>query len=1552
MGVWSLTDLSQLVRDPEDTGDENNPSYQGALILEDNEIFNSKQWGIVVKPTDQDYNNVGEANAASQTYEWHPGSPLLLDYPNSPTQAPGAVIMNNVIADSGQGGIDFEGAPTGVTGTNPVTGHAMPLPVAIVPFGRIVNNTLYGGPTAAGTGIYVANNAAPTLLNNVVVNFQTGINVDPTKGNNSNTVAGYTAYYGNGSDGTYGPANGEQGAIDLTASPFVAPAKYNFYPVRGSQIIDASLNSLTDRQNMLNVKNTVGINPSPILAPAYDLFGQLRISAPPGQGSSGAGLDAYIDIGAIDRVDFVGPTAALTNPLDNGPEDLNPANGAVGILGGAATTQFSVVLSDVGTGVDNTTVTSSAVQVFQDQNTEPMAEGQDYFFEYNATNHEIDLIPAPGIWATGHTYTIVLDGAGSTNPIEDLSGNPIQANQPNGTTEFTIDLANPVAIVPSSTLLPQDTVNVPYDQLITTTGGLGQVTLAVSNISTGTVTWLNNQNPFTVTGNTLTITGTPLTAGIETFTVTATDSLDASDTATTTYSITVNPAVSLSPATTTLPQDTVSIPYSQTITASGGTGAVTLTVSNISTGTVTWLNNQNPFTVTGNTLAITGTPLTAGTETFLVTATDSVDATASATYTIQVNPQVTLSPAPSNPLTVFVLPGATVGLTYSQTITASGGTPAVTWAVTNIKVNGAAGPGIPGLNFNPTGNILAIGGIPTAAGTETFTVTAADSVGDTASANYSIVVQAITLAPALLPADTVNIAYGPQTITASGGVAPVTLAVSNIQNAIPGLNVPLTSSSNTLTINGTPTLAGTETFTVTATDSKGNHQSANYSITVNPALSFSPALLTLPADTVNVAYSQTITANGGTPGVNVAVSNVQVNGVAGPGISGLTLIPTGNTLAIGGTPTFTGTTAETETFTVTATDSVDATTNATYSITVNPAITLSPATLPAGMQGATYSQTIAASGGTGTLTLTSKVTSSVPGLKVAPSGTGSLAITGTPAAAGTETFTVSATDSVGATAGPVTYSIIVSPPIVLSPTTLPGDVVNQAYNQTITASGGTGTLTLTSKVTSSVNGLRVPASGTGSLTITGTPTTTGTETFTLMVTDSNGATIGPITYSFIVSPPLTLSPTTLPADTQSVPYNATITASGGIGTTTLAVSNIQGAIPGLNVPPSGTGSLTITGTPTAAGTETFTVNANDTGGGLVSTYSITVNPAVSFSPATLPGATVSVAYFQTITSHGGTGTVTLAVSNIQNAIPGLSVPASGTGNLGITGTPTAAGTETFTLTGTDSLGAKTTATYSITATGTTTTTTAVAVASSANPSVYGQSVTFTATVTPASGTFDDGGTVQFLVDGASFGSPQSFNIAAGAFTIQDAALSVGTHTITANYSGDTKFPKGSGTLLNGETVSKATPVITWSTPAAIPYGTALSSTQLDATANVPGAFSYTPAAGTVLSGGNQTLSVTFTPTDTTDYTTATKTITINVTTAGLTVTWPKPAAITYGTPLSSANWTPRPACPARSVTRRPPGRCCRLATARRSPSPLLPPIRRITPRSRRRPRST
>jgi PKD repeat protein len=79
-------------------------------------------------------------------------------------------------------------------------------------------------------------------------------------------------------------------------------------------------------------------------------------------------------------------------------------------------------------------------------------------------------------------------------------------------------------------------------------------------------------------------------------------------------------------------------------------------------------------------------------------------------------------------------------------------------------------------------------------------------------------------------------------------------------------------------------------------------------------------------------------------------------------------------------------------------------------------------------------------------------------------------------------------------------------------------------------------------------------------------------------------------------------------------------------------------------------------------------------------------------------------------------------------------------------------------------------------------------------------------------------------------------------------------------------------------VLKATPTITWSNPAGIAYGTPLSSKQLNAKASVHGTFVYTPAAGTILPVGAQTLKTVFTPKNTTKYSTATQTVIINVVT--------------------------------------------------------------------------
>jgi hypothetical protein len=92
-------------------------------------------------------------------------------------------------------------------------------------------------------------------------------------------------------------------------------------------------------------------------------------------------------------------------------------------------------------------------------------------------------------------------------------------------------------------------------------------------------------------------------------------------------------------------------------------------------------------------------------------------------------------------------------------------------------------------------------------------------------------------------------------------------------------------------------------------------------------------------------------------------------------------------------------------------------------------------------------------------------------------------------------------------------------------------------------------------------------------------------------------------------------------------------------------------------------------------------------------------------------------------------------------------------------------------------------------------------------------------------------------------------------------------------------------LLNGTlTVLPATPSVTWTNPAAITYGTALSSVQLNAAASVPGSFAYTPANGAVLDAGANTLSVIFTPADTVDYSSAIGSVGLVVLPAPLTVT--------------------------------------------------------------------
>jgi Flp pilus assembly CpaE family ATPase len=131
-------------------------------------------------------------------------------------------------------------------------------------------------------------------------------------------------------------------------------------------------------------------------------------------------------------------------------------------------------------------------------------------------------------------------------------------------------------------------------------------------------------------------------------------------------------------------------------------------------------------------------------------------------------------------------------------------------------------------------------------------------------------------------------------------------------------------------------------------------------------------------------------------------------------------------------------------------------------------------------------------------------------------------------------------------------------------------------------------------------------------------------------------------------------------------------------------------------------------------------------------------------------------------------------------------------------------------------------------------------------------------------------------------------------------LAAGTHTLSVTFTPADTAGYTTAQAAVSLTVTKATPAIAWPTPAPIPYGVALNSAQLNATASIPGRFVYTPAEGAVLTAGVQTLTATFTPTDATDYTTAQSVVSFTVAKAKPVITWPTPTSIAYGTPLGGA----------------------------------------------------
>jgi len=371
----------------------------------------------------------------------------------------------------------------------------------------------------------------------------------------------------------------------------------------------------------------------------------------------------------------------------------------------------------------------------------------------------------------------------------------------------------------------------------TATGGKAPYTWSATGLPVG----------LAINASTGSLSGSIALPGNYTFTVQLTD----------TEPVSTNLDVSVSVlgiATTSLPDGTNKISYSQSLTAVGGNPpyAWSLTAGALPPG----LALANSGVLTG-TPVLSGTPAAAQTFPFTVSVTAG-GVTVSKTLSLD----VTLTP---EPLSIpgagdnaIVLPSGPVQVGYSQALEAAGGVPAYSWSV-------FAGALPDGLSLSSGGTIS---GTPTRVGSFAFTGHATDSSGGAVSAGFAIAITPLVLTITVgspLPNGIVGTSYPVQILTATGGIGPYTFQANG---SLPG---GLTLSGGL--IGGTPTTAGAASFTVTVTDSSQPALSANSEIQIL----IQPAHTDLVLSQSSVSFLFNAGATSLPPGVDVAGISVGSN---------------------------------------------------------------------------------------------------------------------------------------------------------------------------------------------------------------------------------------------------------------------------------------------------------------------------------------------------------------------------------------------------------------------------------------------------------------------------------------------------------------------------------------------------------------------------------------------------------------------------------------------------------------------------------------------------
>ncbi|HCN29746.1 MAG TPA: hypothetical protein DIT64_13575, partial [Verrucomicrobiales bacterium] len=687
------------------------------------------------------------------------------------------------------------------------------------------------------------------------------------------------------------------------------------------------------------------------------------------------------------------------------------------------------------------------------------------------------------------------------------------------------------------------------------------------------------------------------------------------------------PVINISP--TALPLVTHQTSYSQTLNAEGGKAPYTWSVV---AGTL-----PQGLTLTSGGLLGGVTTALPGNYSFTIRARDLSGCESTRSYTLTVV-------CPTLAITPSALPDGTQGAAFSQTLTATGGTGPYSWAQTSGTL--PAGVTLSGAGV--------LSGTPQAPGVYNFTVRATDSLTCQVSRAYAWTVQCppLSISPATLPAATLDAAYTAQTLTASGGTAPYAWTVS--AGALPqGMGL---AANGTLT--GTPSGApGAYNFTARATDSHGCAVTRAYVLTVNcGVISIAPA--SLPEAVQSAVYAaQTFTAAGGTGPYTWSIS-------AGSLPAGITLNADG---LLSGTPTAA---PGAYSFTLRVADAYNCQATRAYALQVLcPVISITPASLASAVQFDAYHLPLSASGGQGAYAWTVSAGALPNGVTLSSAGL----LYGTPQETGVFSFTARATDGQDCSATRAYSLTVLCPMITITPATLEDAPAHVAYSRTFTASGGLAPYTWDIASGALPQGMTLSAGGV----LGGAPSSApGVYEFTVRAKDAAEACSATRVVSLTVSCSVVqISPASLANATVGASYSVNLSST--LGSAPFSYSVVSGSLPpGLTL--SSTGLLS--GTPTQAGTVSFTIesrNTFDCSG--TRAYTLTsVCPVISITPSTPPPAYHSHAYTQSLTAAGGTGPYTWAL--VSGSLPaGLSFSAAGV----ISGTPTAFGTSIFNVRATD-----------------------------------------------------------------------------------------------------------------------------------------------------------------------------------------------------------------------------------------------------------------------------